>query len=298
MGKIESLRSFSKRDSNHVSHHDAAFWTGAFFFHPNVRMNSISATLRCLLLGFSLIALQGLRVHAAEINVFAAASLSDVFKEIAADYQKETGDKLVFNFAASSTLARQIEEGAPADVFFSADEEKMDRLDKKNLIVKETRKSLLSNSLVIVVEKEGDLAISSPQDLATAKIKKLALAEPKTVPAGIYAKSHLQKLGLWDKVSDKVIPTENVRGALAAVEAGNVDAAIVYKTDALISKKVKVAHEIPAADGPDIRYPVAVIKEAKNLAAARRLAVHLSTPAASRTFEKFGFIVRPVTPSP
>src|SRR5437667_4458218 len=202
-------------------------------------------------------------VHAVEVTVFAAASLTDSLKEIALAYEKVSGDKIMFNFGASSTLARQIEEGAPADIFFSADDAKMDGLEKKGLILKETRRSPLSNLLVIVVAAESGAAIKSAEDLATDKVKRLALAEPKTVPAGIYAKEYLQKQNLWSAVEAKIIPTENVRAALAAVEAGNVEAGIVYKTDAAISKKVTVAYEVPAKDNPPISYPMAVVKEAK-----------------------------------
>jgi molybdate transport system substrate-binding protein len=194
----------------------------------------------------TVVLLAATHVHAGEVTVFAAASLADSLKEIAAAYEKQSGDKIAFNFGASSMLARQIEEGAPADMFFSADEAKMDGLEKKGLILKETRKSRLSNSLVIVVAAEGGAAIESPKDLATDKVKRLALAEPKTVPAGIYAKEYLQKQNLWSAVERKVIPTENVRAALAAVEAGNVEAGIVYKTDAAISKKVKIVYAVPA----------------------------------------------------
>src|SRR5882724_10688384 len=197
-------------------------------------------------------------VHAVEVTVFAAASLTDSLREIAATYEKQSIDKIVFNFGASSTLARQLEEGAPADIFFSADEAKMDGLEKKGLILKETRKSRLSNSLVIVVAAEGGAAIETPKDLATDKVKRLALAEPKTVPAGIYAKEYLQKQNLWSAVERKVIPTENVRAALAAAEAGNVEAGIVYKTDAAISRKVKVAYKVPRPDNPEMSYPIAM----------------------------------------
>ena len=230
--------------------------------------------------------------HAVEVTVFAAASLADSLKEIAAIYQKQSDDKIVFNFGASSTLARQIEEGAPADIFFSADEAKMDGLQKKGLILKETRKSRLSNSLVIVVAAEGGTAIESPKDLATDKVKRLALAEPKTVPAGIYAKEYLQKQNLWSAVEGKVIPTENVRAALAAVEAGNAEAGIVYKTDAVISKKVKIVYAVPAQDSPAISYPMAVLKEAKQAEAARKFLQYLGSREAAKVFERFGFIVR------
>ena len=231
-------------------------------------------------------------VHAVEVTVFAAASLTDSLKEIAATYEKQSNDKIVFNFGASSTLARQIEEGAPADLFFSADEAKMDELEKKGLIHKETRKSRLSNSLVIVVAAEKGAVIESPKDLATDKVKRLALAEPKTVPAGIYAKEYLQKQNLWSAVEGKVIPTENVRAALAAVEAGNVEAGIVYKTDAAISKKVKVAYEVPVQDSPAIRYPMAVMKEAKQAEAAKEFLQYLGSRDSAKVFERFGFIVR------
>jgi len=231
-------------------------------------------------------------LHGATVSVFAAASLTDSLKEIASAYEKQRGDKIVFNFGASSFLARQIEEGAPADIFFSADEAKMDGLEKKGLIVKETRKSRLSNSLVIVVAREKGASIGGPKDLATDKVKRLALAEPRTVPAGIYAKEYLQKQNLWTSIEAKVIPTENVRAALAAVEAGNADVGIVYKTDAAISKKVKVAYEVPASDSPAISYPMAAIKESKQFDAAKRFLVHLESDDAGRVFGRFGFIVR------
>jgi molybdate transport system substrate-binding protein len=232
-----------------------------------------------------------LPLRAATVTVFAAASLMDSLKEIAAAYEKKSGDKILFNFSASSTLARQIEEGAPADIFFSADEAKMDGLEKKGLILRETRKSRLSNSLVIVVALEGGAAIRSPRDLASDKIKRLALAEPKTVPAGIYAKEYLQKQNLWSAVEAKVIPTENVRAALAAVEAGNVDAGIVYTTDAGISKKVKVAFEVPREEGPAISYPMALVKESKRPDAARKFLDYLAGDEAAQVFKKFGFIL-------
>src|SRR6185369_4869370 len=231
-------------------------------------------------------------LRAANINVFAAASLTESLKEIATAYEKQTGDKVVFNLGASSFLARQIEEGAPADVFFSADEAKMDGLEQKGLIIKESRRSRLSNSLVIVVAAEGGAAIESPKDLATVKLKRLALAEPMTVPAGIYAKEYLRKQNLWPAVEAKVVPTENVRAALSAVEAGNAEAGIVYKTDAAISKKVKIAYEVPASDNPSISYPMALVKEAKQTEAAKKFLKHLDSDEAGRVFEKFGFIVR------
>ena len=232
------------------------------------------------------------QAKAAEIQVYAAASLTDALKEIASVYEKSSGDNLVFNFSASSFLARQIQEGAPADLFISADEEKMDLLEKKGLILKESRKSLLSNSLVVVVENDSTLSFKSPKGLADSKIKRIALAEPQSVPAGIYAKKYLQKIGIWDAVIDRVIPTENVRAALSAVEYGNVDVGIVYKTDASISKKVKIAYEVSQGDGPKISYPFAVIKDSKNPEGAKKLLQYLSSPEGLQVFKKYGFIVQ------
>lgn len=231
-------------------------------------------------------------LRAAELNVFAAASLTDSLKEIASAYEKESGDRIVFNFGASSTLARQIEEGAPADLFFSADEPKMDGLEKNGRILKGTRKSRLSNVLVIVVTNDSSLEIGAAKDLSGAKIKRLALADPKAVPAGVYAKTYLEKLNLWAAIEPKVVPTENVRAALAAVESGNVEAGIVYKTDAAISKAVKIACEVPRAEGPDISYPMAIVKDSKQADAARKLLKYLDSDSAAAVFRKFGFIVR------
>lgn len=226
----------------------------------------------------------------ADVQVFAAASLTDALKEIGQQYEQSTGDKVLFNFAASSLLARQIDEGAPADLFFSADEEKMDWLQKKGLIVNETRKSLLSNTLVIVIPFDSNNTVDTPQKLAQSNWK-IALAEPKTVPAGIYAKQYLQKIGIWSKVIDRLIPTENVRAALAAVESGNVDAGIVYKTDAGISKRVKIAYEVPIQEGPKISYPLAVIRESKNMDSAKRFAGYLASQDATNVFRKYGFLI-------
>jgi molybdate transport system substrate-binding protein len=212
-------------------------------------------------------------------------------KEVAGAYEKGTGDKVVFNFGASSMLARQIEEGAPADIFFSADEAKMDGLASKGLIENGTRKDRLSNALVIVVAAEQGAAVNSPKDLAAPSIKRVALGDPRAVPIGIYAREYLEKLKLWDAVRAKVVATENVRAALGAVEAGNADASIVYKTDAAISKKVKVAFEVSVEDGPKISYPMAMLKDSKEPAAAKKFFEHLSSEEAGSVFERYGFLV-------
>jgi molybdate transport system substrate-binding protein len=248
------------------------------------------AKIACLFVLFGLFGVSAIRAD--EIEVFAAASLTDALKEIGADYEKASGDKVLFNFAASSTLALQIKAGAPADIFFSADEAKMDDLTKHDLIVADSRKDLLSNTLVIVVPADSTAAITSAKDLANASFAKIALGETKTVPAGIYAKEYLTKIGIWDQIAPRVIPTESVRAALAAVETGNVDAGIVYKTDALHSKKVKTAFEIPQAEGPAITYPVALVAGSKHADAAKKFLAFLEQPDALKIFEKYGFIAK------
>ena len=238
-------------------------------------------------------AICGLPTLAADLHVSAAASLSDVLHEIGAVYEKRSGDTLLFNFGASSTLARQIQEGAPADLFVSADEVKMDQLQQRGLIVKASRRSLLSNTLVIIVPRGSNAKIASAADLAGSGIRRIAVAEPQTVPAGIYAKEYLQKLHVWDRIAEKLIPTDNVRATLAAVESQNAESGIVYKTDALSSKAVRIAYEVPATEGPQISYPAAVMADSKQQAAAQRFLDYLQSPPAQEIFRKYGFLVKP-----
>lgn len=247
----------------------------------------------CLFLAASV---HWLSVGAEPLRVSAAASLADALKQIGTEFEKSNGVRIVLNLGASSLLARQIEEGAPADVFFSADEARMDALEKKGLIRKDSRRTLLTNSLVIVVPLEDGLPLKSAQDLNQPGVRRIALAETKSVPAGVYARQYLEGLGLWKSLEARVVPTENVRAALAAVESGNVDAGIVYKTDAPISKKVKVAFEVPVQDGPRIQYPAAVIANTSQPALAQQFLEYLSSPPARRVFLKFGFITGAANP--
>jgi molybdate transport system substrate-binding protein len=230
-------------------------------------------------------------MQAATIHVSAAASLMDVLREIGSRYQRETGETVLFNFGSSSLLARQIMEAAPADLFISADELKMDQLQQRGFIVNKSRRSILSNTLVIIVPSDSSLKIASPKDLADPAIRNVAVAEPQSVPAGIYAKEYLRKLKVWDRITYKIIPTDNVRSALAAVESGNVETGIVYKTDALISKSVKIAYAIPANEGPKISYPAAVVADSREKRAAQRLLDYLQSDTARDTFRRYGFIL-------
>ena len=226
------------------------------------------------------------------VMVFAAASLTDALKVAAKQFEEKSHDKIEFNFAASSLLARQIEEGAPADIFFSADETQMDMLEKNKLIVASTRQDRLSNALVVIVPVESTLQINSASDLTNAAISKIALGNPAGVPGGVYAKIWLTKKGVWDDIKSKIVPTENVRGVLAAVASSDVDAGVVYQTDAIISKRVKTAYQVPSVDNPDIRYPMAVLKESKQQKAAKDFVKFLASEDAAQIFESFGFVIR------
>ena len=226
-----------------------------------------------------------------EILVSAAASLTDVLKEISNGYQLKYKHTVKFNFGPSNGLARQIEEGAPADLFFSADLPQMDTLDKNGRLEPGTRKNLLSNQLVIIVPADSKLVISSPKDLLKAYIKRIALAEPSSVPVGVYSSKYLTDEGLWDQVKPKVVPVQDVRATLASVESGNVDAGFVYKTDAAVSKKVKITYEVPIDKGPKIIYPAAIVKESKRKDAARDFMNYVQSPAAKNAFKRYGFVV-------
>jgi molybdate transport system substrate-binding protein len=224
--------------------------------------------------------------NAHELFVSAAASLTDALKEIDARFEKRTGTKIVLNLGASSMLARQIEEGAPADVFISADEAQMDRLHKQ--IAPETRKDLLTNKLVVVIRSDSSARIDDLADLTKAPFARIALADPQAVPAGVYARNVLTKAGLWEKIEPKIMPAENVRATLAVVEAGNADA-FVYKTDALSSSKVRVALQIPAELAPKIVYPMAILANSAHRVDAGRFLEFLKSDEAVQVFEKLGF---------
>lgn len=240
----------------------------------------------------ALVTLSALPLLHADISVFAASSLTDALTEIAVAaryHSPEYADRLSFNFTASSTLARQIEEGAPGDIFFSADDRQMNRLEKNGHVVPETRRNLLSNSLVVIAPADSALNIKSAADLAG--LKRIAVADPNIVPVGVYARAYLTRLKLWESIAPRIIPVENARAALAAVESGNVDAGFAYATDARVSKKVKIIFAIPADEAPAISYPVAVLKGTADRDGAEKFLAFLQSETATKIFERHGFIV-------
>jgi molybdate transport system substrate-binding protein len=222
-----------------------------------------------------------------DLLVFAAASLTASMQEAGKAFQEKTGTAVRFSFGASSDLARQIEAGAPADVFFSADTAKMDALEKAGLVQKKDRREFLSNRLVVVVPAGASSAPANAAELA--RLPRIALADPRAVPAGIYTKKWLESLGFWSEVEPKVVPTLDVRAALAAVETEAAPAAVVYTTDAALSKKVKVAFVVEK--GPEITYSLARVAASKNPAAPSYVDF-LAGSDGRAVFEKHGFLVR------
>ena len=235
-----------------------------------------------------------LSVHAETITVFAAASLTDAMKDVSALWVKAGHPALRMSFGASSTLARQIEQGAPADIFASADEKWMDYLAKKNLIVPETRKNLLGNDLVLVVpaNRPQHLTIGPGFDLLglLGPNGRVATGDPAHVPVGIYAEQALKNLGLWDAVAPRLARTDDVRSALLLVERGEAPAGIVYATDAAVSKAVMVAGTFPPDSHDPVAYPFAVTKSG-DTEDARAFMAFLQGPQARAAFVKRGFKV-------
>jgi molybdate transport system substrate-binding protein len=222
-----------------------------------------------------------------ELLVFAAASLTDALGEIGRGFEARTGVRVLFSFAGSNALARQIEAGAPADVFVSANLDRMDELERAGLVRREDRVNLLSNRLAIVVATSSSLVVHAPGDLT--QVHRLALGDPEAVPAGIYARRWLERVGIWTSVRERVIPTLDVRAALAAVESGAAEAGIVYRTDAAISQGVRVAFEVPPAEAPRIVYPAAVLASS-TVPEAHEFLAHLRSAEARAVFTRLGFV--------
>lgn len=223
--------------------------------------------------------------------MLAAASLQEAMTE-AADAWTEAGHPApALSFAGSSALARQVESGARADIFISADQEWMDELEQKGLVRNGTRRTLLGNAIVLIAAKgsAAKVSLEEPASLGAALGDgRLAMADPEAVPAGRYGKSALESLGIWQSVSARVAPAENVRAALALVERGQAPLGVVYATDALASDKVKVVARFPAASHPPIRYPAAMLKASENADAVPFLAF-LQSDEARRIFLRHGF---------
>ncbi len=226
-----------------------------------------------------------------ELLVSAAASLKDVMEEIKTDYQKTKPNvNIKYNFGASGALLQQIQQGAPVDVFISAGKKQVDTLEQSGQLVAGTRGILAKNRLVLIVPTNAT-GVSSFNNLKDANIKKIAIGEPRSVPAGQYAEEALKKLGIYESIKPKFVYANNVRQVLAAVESGNADAGLVYQTDAKISNNVKVVVAADEKYHSPIVYPLAVLKRTKNIQPAKDFLQFLSGEQAKAVLQKYGFIL-------
>jgi molybdate transport system substrate-binding protein len=246
-----------------------------------------AAMLRVLLA--SALVLMLLPARADALIVSAAASLTNAFRDAGKLFEKDhPGEQVAFNFASSSVLLAQIAKGAPADVFATADAQTMDRAEKQGLLAPGTRRTLLSNELVLIVPAGAKKKPSDLSGLEDAIVRRIAIGNPASVPAGRYARDALQKAGLWSKLEPKYVFAQNVRQALDYVARAEADAGIVYSTDAAImAGKVVIAAEVPL-DGP-IVYPVAIVKDARHRASADSFLRSLGSPQARAIFARYGF---------
>lgn len=224
------------------------------------------------------------------VLVFAAASLANVLGELDKAFTAQTGIHVTSSLAASSTLAKQIEAGAPAGVFFSADLQWMDYLQQRGLLRAGSRRDLVGNSLVLIAPSGSSLRVRIGPGFDVSRLLgngRLAVADPDSVPAGIYAREALKKLGVWNSVSSRLVRAENVRAALEYVARGDAPLGIVYRTDALVEKRVRVVGEFPADSHPPIVYPVALTRNASP--AATRYLAFITSAEARPIFRKWGF---------
>jgi molybdate transport system substrate-binding protein len=226
-----------------------------------------------------------------ELTVFAAISLTDALAEIGTAFTTESGVKVYYNFAASTTLQRQLEKGASADVFISASPRQVVALEANGLLEAESRKNLLTNRLVLVSDEAARISVETPANLAAPEISRIAIGHPSIVPAGAYAKEALTHFGLWETLHPKLIFGADVRATLAYVTSGNVDIAIVYKTDTTLSHHIKVLYQMPAEAYTPIIYPAVVMKDSPRKQLARRFITYLQSADKCEIFEKYGFTV-------
>jgi molybdate transport system substrate-binding protein len=222
------------------------------------------------------------------LTVSAASSLADVMTEVGRAWAMAGGPGIQVNAAGSNVLARQVAQGARVDVFVSADHAQMDIAVASGRLVAGSVRDLLSNTLVVVVPGRAVARSFAPADLAGSGVRRLALGNPQSVPAGVYARQWLERAGLWSAVAPKVIPTLTVRSALAAVRAARVDAGVVFDTDARSAPDVTVAYRVPVSAAPPIRYPVAIVQGPRE-ADASRFVQFLTSDVARAIFEAAGF---------
>ncbi|ALP38163.1 molybdenum ABC transporter substrate-binding protein [Paenibacillus sp. IHB B 3084] len=227
-----------------------------------------------------------------ELTISAAASLTDALKEIQHSYESiHTGIKLNFNFGGSGALEKQIEQGAPSDLFLSASTKNMKSLVDQQLIDTKKQKTWLTNELVAVIPADGTMNIASVTDLTKKEVKKVAIGIPESVPAGNYAQEALTKAKLWDTLQSKLVQAKDVRQVLQYVETGNADVGFVYKTDALTSQKAKIAFEVDPKTYSPVEYPIGIVKASKHIQEAEDFYAYLQSQESLNIMAKYGFTI-------
>ncbi|WP_348620254.1 molybdate ABC transporter substrate-binding protein [Paenibacillus polymyxa] len=227
-----------------------------------------------------------------ELTISAAASLTDALKEIQHSYEStHTGIKLNFNFGGSGALEKQIEQGAPSDLFLSASTKNMNSLVNQQLINTKKQKTWLTNELVAVIPADGTMNIASVTDLTKKEVKKVAIGIPESVPAGNYAQEALTKAKLWDTLQSKLVQAKDVRQVLQYVETGNADVGFVYKTDALTSQKAKIAFEVNPKTYSPVEYPIGIVKATKHIQEAEDFYAYLQSQESLNIMDKYGFTI-------
>ncbi|WP_431087598.1 molybdate ABC transporter substrate-binding protein [Paenibacillus sp. 8b26] len=232
------------------------------------------------------------KAETVELTISAAASLTDALKEIQHSYEStHTGIKLNFNFGGSGALEKQIEQGAPSDLFLSASTKNMKSLVDQQLIDTKKQKTWLTNELVVVIPADGTMNIASVTDLTKKEVKKVAIGIPESVPAGNYAQEALTKAKLWDTLQSKLVQAKDVRQVLQYVETGNADVGFVYKTDALTSQKAKIAFEVDPKTYSPVEYPIGIVKASKHIQESEDFYAYLQSQESLNIMAKYGFTI-------
>tara|TARA_Y100000588_G_scaffold365710_1_gene430678 strand:- start:457 stop:1212 length:756 start_codon:yes stop_codon:yes gene_type:complete len=225
------------------------------------------------------------------VVVSVAMSLSEAMERIVFEYEQETQGRIILNTGGSDTLATQIINGAPVDLFISADQHQMDRLQEQSMIRLDSRRDLLSNELVFIAKEDTHFSGNHFSELIKPEIRRIAIGDPDAVPVGVYAKEYLVDLGLWNQVRDRVVPTRNVQAVVSTVAAGHAEVGVVYRTDAMRSPNIRIVGSVPRSEGPVIRYSVAIISGSTDQFFTEKFLDYLLQEQALDIFQSAGFII-------
>lgn len=224
-----------------------------------------------------------------EMNISAAVSLTDALEEIKTIYEKDHNVKLTYILGGSGKLAQQIQQGAPVDVFLSANQDWMDMLEKENLLINETRADITGNKIVLITGTDSSISYDSIEDIKASELQQVAIGNPESVPAGQYSEQLLNNLDLWAELKDKIVFAQDVRQVLTYVETGNVDIGFVYESDAISSTSVKILASADSSLHDSIIYPAAVLKDTKHEKEASNFVKFMASEKAQEILERHGF---------